>query len=87
MPPGATEMIYAARVGAWTQLQLERLFGRIPRNELARRHAWLNAARATVDPVWTRDDGVPGIADLLWWLWNVARHPRAFLRHNTRKPL
>jgi predicted ATP-grasp superfamily ATP-dependent carboligase len=86
-PPGAERMVFTYRLGTWTQLRLERLFRRINSEETARWRAWRKRAEAVVDPVWAPDDVGPGVVDLLAWLWNMARHPRGFVRRNTQKAL
>jgi predicted ATP-grasp superfamily ATP-dependent carboligase len=85
--PDVQGMIYNDRVGTWTQLSLEHLFHRIPRDERARWKAWRKRAKATVDPVWAGDDIGPGMLDLLRRLWEMGRHPRSFFRGNTSKAL
>jgi D-aspartate ligase len=85
--PGARRTLYCYRLGTWTQLRLERLLGRIPSDEPARWQRWLSGAAAVVDPAWASDDARPGLADALSQLWRLARHPRSFLRANTRQAL
>jgi len=85
--PGAEGMIYHDRIGAWTQLRLERLFRRVGREEPAKWRAWRGSARAAIDPVWVGDDPKPALVDVLVRLWHTARHPGDFLRSNAAKAL
>ncbi len=85
-PPEAANTIYCNRVGAWMQLRLERLFGRIPRADVAQWQIWRKRAARVVDPIWEDDDRVPGFADLLMRFREMALRPRGFLRGNTRRP-
>ena len=84
-PATAERMVYANRLGTWIQLHLERLFRRIPHEEVAKWRAWRETAPTVIDPVWAANDWRPAIADLLLRLRHMARHPRDFLRTNTQK--
>ena len=79
--------VYCYGLGTFTQLRLERLFRRIPAAEPDRWRRWRARAAKVVDPVWAADDPRPVVADALLRLWSMARHPRSFLRANTRRPL
>lgn len=79
--------VYCYRLGTWTQLGLERLFGRISRGESVHWRRWRKVASTAVDPVWTRDDPLPGFADLLMQVWNLVRHPGGFLRGHVRRAI
>jgi predicted ATP-grasp superfamily ATP-dependent carboligase len=86
-PPEAAGTVFCYRTGTRIQLGLERLFGRIPPEEPGRWQRWLDRADRIVDPVWTDDDPRPATIDLLLRVGSMGRHPRAFLRHNTRRAL
>jgi predicted ATP-grasp superfamily ATP-dependent carboligase len=82
LPSGSERMVYAYGVGTWTQLRMERLFRRIPREEPRRWRDWRRRAASVVDPVWERDDEIPWLVDVSTQLWNLLRHPRDFIRRN-----
>jgi len=69
------------------QLLIERLFRLAPAGEAARWKQWRRAAAAVVDPTWQSGDPGPAVADVLGQIWAAIRHPRSFLRSNTRRPI
>jgi len=84
VPPEAMGLVYCYGLGTWTQLCIERLFKRAPAEEAARWRRWCRGAARVVDPVWEKEDPGPGLADVLVQVWAAIRHPRSFLRSNTR---
>jgi predicted ATP-grasp superfamily ATP-dependent carboligase len=87
VPPHLENLVYCYHLGTWTQLLIERLFRRIPADESKRWRGWHRAATGLVDPAWEPGDPGPGQADVLSQIWSAIRHPRSFLRGNTRRAL
>jgi len=86
-PADGRGLVYCYRFGTWMQLSIERLFRLAPAGEAARWKQWRRAAAAVVDPTWQSGDPGPAVADVLGQIWAAIRHPRSFLRSNTRRPI
>ena len=80
-PRDDERLVFCNDFGLETMLVLQRIAGRMTRDETTRWRTWQTQNRArAIDPARVRADPMPGYVDVVAQLYGYARHPRAFVR-------